>query len=232
MLSTIPNQTTNPPAPLNIFERAAARLNRPQAAAHAARRDARLNGAQAVQAAPAAEKNSPKPRRENAGTDVGAEEFLEKFHAMTGPGKTAFYRANKNALKAAAALVEIRESARKNLAAAAEKQTAITGEADLLEKFQAMTGPEKTAFYRANKSALKAAAALVGIAEAAQSNQAVVAAAEAHAARNFAGMQNEPLPKLSGKTLLDRFRSLTGTAKTAFFRTHLGDLKLASIEEG
>lgn len=102
------------------------------------------------------------------------EALLERFHAMTGPGKTAFFRANKPLLKAAAACVELRESApgpmnaglgrleasgvRNFAVAQAEAVPPVSG-ASLLEKFQMLSGTAKTAFFRANHTALKIAAA-------------------------------------------------------------------------
>jgi hypothetical protein len=165
----------------------------------------------------------------------GPSSLLEKFHSLKGGEKTAFFRANKAALLAADAIAQgniPRHSSRKQEhqppAAQAREMPSSTDTAKaLLEKFSAMTGPGKTAFWRAKKSLLKAAAAAVEIQEAAHASQLATNAAGDRAARNFAVAQSEALPWFSGEKLLERFHSLSGTAKTAYFRANHAALKIA-----
>jgi hypothetical protein len=122
----------------------------------------------AVQAAPAA-------KLPNASVPTAPEALLGAFHAMKGAEKTAFFRENRLLLKAAAAVVAVRESAQADALTSSSRETmaarGFSGQAavakasakaspeSLLQTFQALTGAERIAFWRANHSALKFAAA-------------------------------------------------------------------------
>lgn len=177
-----------------------------------------------------------KPR--TAPTHGEAETLLEKFNKLQGSARTAFFRDKKSLLKAAAAAVEFfpAANASKQPPASAEPAQATapvvgakteTPEA-LLAEFQAMSGPGKTAFFRANQSLLKAAGAVVEARESARVTMAALAEREASAMRNFSVTQAQALPRVSGASLLAKFNLLTGSAKNAFFRANHAALKIAA----
>lgn len=232
--------TSSPPAdsaaPLNVFQRAKARLRignsrneTGPAAATTARRPLPV-GAQAKRV-----QTSSRPINTQAALAATAtpQVLLEKFHELTGGEKTAFFRANKTALFAAEAAARLAlpppirramltEPPARPAAAATPIQAAGETPEALLEKFHGMEGIEKTAFFRANHSLLKVAAAVVGARESADEDQA---------ARNFSVALAEATPALSGAPLLERFNSLSGAVKTAFFRANHTALKIAAANE-
>lgn len=169
-----------------------------------------------------------------------AQGLLEKFHTLKGGEKTAFFRANKAQLMAAeaAATVQLPAAVRPVPAQPAERPAVVRGGGAsmetpdaLLEKFLAMRGPGKTAFFRANKPLLKAAAAVVEVRENAAGTPSAGAGLEARAARNFSAAQAEAVTLVSGAALLEKFQMLSGTAKTAFFRANHTALKIAAANE-
>lgn len=158
--------------------------------------------------------------------------LLENFHSLKGANKSALLKADAASQDTK---VNVSSPARPKLErspANASSVSDIPSSTDtasaLLAKFNAMTGPTKTAYFRSNKSLLKAAAAVVEIEEAAKAQPVKANASREQALRNFGHAQSEAVPWVPGKTLLERFDSLSGTAKTAYFRANRAALKIAA----
>ena len=101
----------------------------------------------------------------------------------------------------------------------------------LLEKFEAMKGAEKTAFFRANRPLLKAAADVVVVEETTKAHQIKAGTSGDLARRNFSTAQAAAPHRPAGADLLETFHTLNGTAKTAFFRANHLALKIAAANE-
>lgn len=201
--SSTNTDSNDSPAPLSAFDRAKARLG------------IRNKGSAAS-----------KP---SATLDSAPSSILEKFHSSKGGEKTAFFRSHKAELMAAEAAAPVLPAALRPAAPlptsppARHREPSATDTPEaLLEKFQGMTGAGKTAFFRANKSFLKAAAAVVSARE---------STGEAPAVRNYSVAQAAAPHQPSGSDLLATFHTLSGTAKTAFFRANHLALKIAAANE-
>lgn len=156
---------------------------------------------------------------------TSAQSLLDKFHGLKGGEKTAFFRAHKAELMEAEAAAPLRPRLEQPSASPAARRPVPsptdTPEA-LLENFQGMTGAGKTAFFRANQSLLKLAAAVVSARE---------STGAAPAERNFSAALVAAPPMPAGADLLATFHTLSGTAKTAFFRANHLALKIAAAHE-
>ena len=153
---------------------------------------------------------------------TGPESLLERFYSLQGVAKTAFFRANREARKAAEVAAPPSSAAAHKASPASgckpPSPSPATGPESLLERFHSLQGGAKTAFFRANREALKAAEVAVPPSSAA-----------AHKASPAPGCKPpSPSPATGPESLLERFYSLQGTAKTAFFRANYAALKLAA----
>jgi len=182
---------------------------------------------------------SPRVSQKQNPPSVG--NLLEQFHGLKGGEKTAFFRANAEALKAEEKALPAMGKKSINPALASKKPSAAKSPvvqispsggaaADaLLEKFYSMKGAQKTAFFRANKQLLKAAAALVAIRETTAMGTISPAKDEASAVQYFEAAHALAPSQGAGDTLLGIFHSLSGTAKTVFFRANHAGLKVAAM---
>ncbi|MES2923894.1 MAG: hypothetical protein V4819_20235 [Verrucomicrobiota bacterium] len=160
--------------------------------------------------------------------------MLSKFDALRGGEKIAFFRANKSLLLAADAergkAAKASESPQKAAVVEAPAGRSVdTAPEELLSRFYGLQGKAKTAFFRANKPLLKAAAAVVEKREAARVAAASRNEGEAAALRTFASQARafEAKGTVPATLLLDEFQTLTGKERISFFRANRQALMVA-----